>query len=609
MVDPGGQRYNAHQVTHIPNVVGDVVTGYCALAVDITASIEGYEQARQCARAGRAAKQNASASPATSTTITSSTSSARARSGSTPRSSARRTRCPTSTLRPTRSIAPSRSCARRCRPGCSGSRSPAVRWPRSPSWPAAVSIWGRRTAIPACPVAAGDHRTRVVGRASCTRCWTCSRPRSRSGTRRSATSSPTARRCAGSAARDRADVRRPSTPGTCSAPGVFEAPTRPYAEAALLGEPQQFDRTSRTRPGCGTSRRTTHRGCATARIDGIYSFVVDVTPRVEAELALQDARAELATARERERIADDLHNLVIQRLFAAGLAATLPAAAVAEAQVRSVQDGIVAALADLESAMTSLHENVGLLDLLPELAHLVHDATQPNGIAATIENVGSVEYVPPAVGRRTAGRGRGGAVERRDPLGRAQRRRHDRRRRGRRVAARRRRRPRHRRRTAGQRHGRHGLARCASRRDVHMASQCAVRHARRLPGPPATMTSATQFRVIPICGPGTAAHPSTAVPANRTLHLCGPPTAPLVAPNETDQIAVERLLSAPLEDEVGHWPGLEAIAILGTQGQSPRRQSLRIRRHHLTSAAGGVDTIDCLTAWLELGVLGALCGR
>ncbi len=46
MVASDGQRYNAHQVTHIPNVVHGVVYGYCALAVDITASIEGYEQAR-----------------------------------------------------------------------------------------------------------------------------------------------------------------------------------------------------------------------------------------------------------------------------------------------------------------------------------------------------------------------------------------------------------------------------------------------------------------------------------------------------------------------------------------------------------------------------------
>jgi PAS domain S-box-containing protein len=180
-------------------------------------------------------------------------------------------------------------------------------------------------------------------------------------------------------------------------PELYMAANIAYSEAALLGEPQQFDRTV-VHP---TGLRHLQVYCAPrmreGEVTGIYSFVVDVTHRVEAELALQEARAELAAARERERIADDLHNLVIQRLFAAGLAAASPAD-VADAQVRSVQDGILAALDDLETAMTTLHESVALLDLLPDLVRTVHAATQPRGIAAAVENVGSVEYVPQAAG-------------------------------------------------------------------------------------------------------------------------------------------------------------------------------------------------------------------
>ena len=63
-----------------------------------------------------------------------------------------------------------------------------------------------------------------------------------------------------------------------------------------------------------------------------------------------------------------------------------------------MQDGIVAALVDLQTALTSLHESVGLLDLLPDLAHLVHETARSHGIGAAIENVGSEEYIPPAVG-------------------------------------------------------------------------------------------------------------------------------------------------------------------------------------------------------------------
>jgi PAS domain S-box-containing protein len=181
-------------------------------------------------------------------------------------------------------------------------------------------------------------------------------------------------------------------------PELFEAANVAYAEAALMGQPQQFDRTVTHRTGLRHLQvYYAPRIMPDGRVDGIYSCVIDVTHRVEAELALQDARAELASARERGRIADQLHNLVIQRLFAAGLAATLAVPAAADAQVRSMQDSIIAALEDLESAITTLHEQVGLLDLLPELAHLVHDEVAGQGITVTIENVGSVEYVPPSV--------------------------------------------------------------------------------------------------------------------------------------------------------------------------------------------------------------------
>jgi signal transduction histidine kinase len=169
---------------------------------------------------------------------------------------------------------------------------------------------------------------------------------------------------------------------------------RAWVDATLAGVAQHFDRTVEHATGLRhlqTSYTPWPEGHVT-------SFVLDATERVDAELALQDARAELASARERERIASDLHNLVIQRLFAAGLAAVRPTPSVSEAQVRSVQDGIVGALADLDAALTSLHESVGLLDLLPDLAQLVHNATQSHDIAATIENVGSVEYVSSAVG-------------------------------------------------------------------------------------------------------------------------------------------------------------------------------------------------------------------
>ncbi len=391
MVDPHGQRYNAHQVTHIPNVVDGVVTGYCALAVDITASLEGYEIARRAReQAALQAERDRIAGDIGSHRVVDDLSAALKRlDAAVDRAAdalpdlnpaADAIERSIEELRETMSARmhgePNRLGALAAFPGMavpfdmeSVASSPGVRWPpgiTGSGWsvaelralldllPAAVAVWG--------PTLDNRYANRAAVR------WF--------------------------GHSDRAEVLgRPA--GELLGPGVFEA-NRPYAEAALAGEPQQIDRTIAHASGLRHVQASYVPLLRDGVIEGVCSFVVDVTPRVEAELALQDARAELATARERERIADDLHNLVIQRLFAASLAASLPA--VTEAQVRSVQDGIMAALADLESAMTSLHEHVELLDLLPELAHLVHDTTRGTGITATIENVGSVEYIPPGVG-------------------------------------------------------------------------------------------------------------------------------------------------------------------------------------------------------------------
>ena len=54
------------------------------------------------------------------------------------------------------------------------------------------------------------------------------------------------------------------------------------------------------------------------------AFCRDVTERLETERQLRAAEQELGVLEDRERIARDLHDTVIQRLFAAGM--TLQAA-------------------------------------------------------------------------------------------------------------------------------------------------------------------------------------------------------------------------------------------------------------------------------------------
>jgi len=384
MVDPSGQRYNAHLVTHIPNVVDGVAHGYCALAVDITSSIADHEHARRTReRAALRAERQRIAGDISEQHVIDDLGAALARlDAAVDRATDLMPSLRTAVEAIDHSIddlrasvpakfilddneAPVAFPRMTAQPGATSERpqlNRGVRWPAEITgrgWladdalslldllPAAIAVWDASSRNVFANHAAREQFSRS----------------------------------------DVAGVHARELLGE----EVFAANT-PLFDAALAGDPQHFDRTVDHATGLRhlQASYTPWRG-------QVITFVLDVTERVEAELALQDARAELAKARERERIASDLHNLVIQRLFAAGLAAMRPTPTVSEAQVRSVQDGIVGALADLDTALTSLHESVGLLDLLPDLAQLVHNATQSR-IATTIENVGSVEYVSSAVG-------------------------------------------------------------------------------------------------------------------------------------------------------------------------------------------------------------------
>ncbi len=395
MVDANGQRYNAHQVTHLPNVVGGRVEGYCALAIDITASIEGFELARRLReQTALQAERDRIAGDIDEHRVVDDLNAALRRlddavnrasdavpSLSTAADAIERTIEELRATVPTRMIDETRSGAAPIafpepsvpfevtlgnRPG----PDTGVTWPpqlTGVGWtardahavldllPAAIAIWD------------AEFRNVFANRAAIR--WFGAHELSEV-------------------------VGRPAV--ELLGEETYDRNFGP-ARAALEGRPQHVDRTVVHGSGLRHVQAAYLPRTRGGVTDGIYTFVVDVTGRVEAELALQDARAEFASARERERIADELHNLVIQRLFAASLAASLPTA-VTEAHLRSVQDGISAALEELESALSSLHENVGVLDLLPALAHLVHDMTGPHGITASIENVGSVDYVPPGMG-------------------------------------------------------------------------------------------------------------------------------------------------------------------------------------------------------------------
>jgi PAS domain S-box-containing protein len=385
MVDRDGQRYNAHQVTHIPNVVDGQLHGYCALAVDITASIDGYEQARRIReRAALREQGERIAGHLQRQRVVDDLCEAMERLDV----ALERAADAVPTVRAVanaieHSIAELRATVPAQLMEPPGGRTAAV------DFPAMVSPAAAHTGIPWPAQITGDGWTAEEACALLDllpaeiALWDESL--------RNVFANRAAVRWFGRRSRDEVVGEHAQVLMGAEA---FQAANVAYAEAVLLGEPRQFDRSVIHPGGLRHLQVYVAPRVRAGRSDGLYSVVIDVTSRVEAELALQEARAELATVRQRQRVADHLHNLVIQRLFAAELAAT---SAVAEAQVRSVQDNIVSALEDLEFAMEALRDNVPLVDLLPDLAHVVHDAADAAGIAVSIENVGSVEYVPPAI--------------------------------------------------------------------------------------------------------------------------------------------------------------------------------------------------------------------
>ena len=92
---------------------------------------------------------------------------------------------------------------------------------------------------------------------------------------------------------------------------------------------------------------------------GVVAIVRDVTDRRAAEAELQRAFSELALIDDRERIARDLHDTVIQRLFAIGLSLQAGLGRTEDDGTRErltlAIDEIDATIHDLRSAIFSLH--------------------------------------------------------------------------------------------------------------------------------------------------------------------------------------------------------------------------------------------------------------
>ena len=148
---------------------------------------------------------------------------------------------------------------------------------------------------------------------------------------------------------------------------------------------------------------------ATTGREGSQSVITlarDITGRLaaEAELrqsqdALRDAQQVLAVAEDRERIARDLHDTVIQRLFAEGLALQAALGGVGDpqrttARLESAIDGLDETIRELRMAVFSLQGTASAPGgLRGRLLQVVTDATDRLGIEPRLQFDGPIETI------------------------------------------------------------------------------------------------------------------------------------------------------------------------------------------------------------------------
>jgi PAS domain S-box-containing protein len=112
----------------------------------------------------------------------------------------------------------------------------------------------------------------------------------------------------------------------------------------------------------------------------------------------QESAAQMAMLQDRERIARDLHDMVIQRLFAAGMSlqavqGQAQPPAVAE-RIASTIDELDSTIRELRSAIFQLGQQTEHRSLSAQLTELVHDRSRHLGFEPELHIVGDIDRLP-----------------------------------------------------------------------------------------------------------------------------------------------------------------------------------------------------------------------
>ena len=128
----------------------------------------------------------------------------------------------------------------------------------------------------------------------------------------------------------------------------------------------------------------------------VIAIVRDVTERRAADEELVRARNALALGDERERIARDLHDTVIQRLFAVGLSLQATVARAgrdpAPERINQAIDDIDDTIRDLRSTIFALHaRRAGTAGVRDDVIAIAHEAARALGFEPSVAFDGPVD--------------------------------------------------------------------------------------------------------------------------------------------------------------------------------------------------------------------------
>jgi PAS domain S-box-containing protein len=134
----------------------------------------------------------------------------------------------------------------------------------------------------------------------------------------------------------------------------------------------------------------------------MVSIARDLTERIAIEQRAQRAQQEVAVLEERQRIARDLHDRVIQRLFAAGLGiealrGRVGDVAVAE-RLQQIVGDLDGTISELRSSIFALNAIASTTSLRAKVLDVCADERQALGFDASVRFAGPVDTVEDALG-------------------------------------------------------------------------------------------------------------------------------------------------------------------------------------------------------------------